>query len=360
MNFKMTSKAPGRICLFGDHQDYLKLPIIACAINRYVTINAERNDQGIFNIQMNDLNQSLKIPIDKQNIKVEKDDYLVIALKVLRRHGCIPNLGYNISISGDIPINAGLSSSSALTIAWINFLVAVFGIDGQFNSIRLAKLAYETEVIERNSSGGKMDQFTISLGNLIYLNTEDDSHVLFSKLMGNLIVGVSGIDKDTFGVLASLKTKALKAINQVKSTIANFEIKNSKIEDLEKYLTLIDPELKPYLSAAIKNYFITKAAYSELKKESSDINHLGYLMNKHHLLLRDNLKITVPRIDAMIENSLKAGAIGAKIIGSGGGGCIVAISEPGNEEKIISEIKKAGAVDAFLIKESEGALVYKK
>jgi len=300
------------------------------------------------------------LPIDKQDIKVEKDDYLVIALKVLRRHGCIPNSGYNISISGDIPINAGLSSSSALTIAWINFLVAVFGIDGQFNSIRLAKLAYETEVIERNSSGGKMDQFTISLGNLIYLNTEDDSHVLFSKSMGNLIVGVSGIDKDTFGVLASLKTKALKAINQVKSTIANFEIKNSKIEDLEKYLTLIDPELKPYLSAAIKNYFITKAAYSELKNEYSDINHLGDLMNKHHLLLRDNLKITVPRIDAMIENSLKAGAIGAKIIGSGGGGCIVAISEPGNEEKIISEIKKAGAVDAFLIKESKGALVYKK
>ena len=359
MNFKMTSKAPGRICLFGDHQDYLKLPIIACAINRYVTINAERNDQGIFNIQMNDLNQSLKIPIDKQNIKAQKDDYLVIALKVLRRHGCIPNSGYNISISGDIPINAGLSSSSALTIAWINFLVAAFGIDGQFNSIRLAKLAYETEVIERNSSGGKMDQFTISLGNLIYLNTEDDSHVLFSKSMENLIVGVSGIDKDTFGVLALLKTKALEAINQVKATIKDFEIKNSQIEDLEKYLTLVDLDLKPYLSAGIKNYFITKAAYSELQKESSNINHLGDLMNKHHLLLRDNLKITVPRIDAMIENSIKAGAIGAKIIGSGGGGCIVAISEPGNEEKIISEIKKAGAVDAFLIKESEGAIVYK-
>ena len=359
MNFKMVSKAPGRICLFGDHQDYLKLPIIACAINRCITIDAEKNDQGIFKIQMNDLNHFQQIPIDKQYSEVEKEDYLGIALKVLRRHGCIPNSGYNISISGDIPINAGLSSSSALTIAWINFLVAAFGIDGQFNSIRLAKLAYETEVIERNSSGGKMDQFTISLGNLIYLDTEDDSHVLFSKPIGSLIVGVSGVDKDTFGVLASLKAKALEAINQVKSTIADFEIKNSEIGDLEKYLALINPELKPYLSAGIKNYFITQAAYSELKKESSDINHLGDLMNKHHLLLRDNLKITVPRIDAMIDNCLNAGAIGAKIIGSGGGGCIVAISEPGNEEKIISEIKKAGAIDAFSIEESEGASIYK-
>ena len=158
----------------------------------------------------------------------------------------------------------------------------------------------------------------------------------------------------------SLEIKELK-INEKHEhkTIKDFEIKNSEIEDLEKYLTLVDADLKPYLSAGIKNYFITKAAYSELQKESSDINYLGDLMNKHHLLLRDNLKITVPRIDSMIENSLKAGAIGAKIIGSGGGGCIVAISEPGNEEKIISEIKKAGAIDAFLIKETEGAIVYK-
>ena len=32
-------KAPGRICLFGDHQDYLGLPIIACAINRFVEVS---------------------------------------------------------------------------------------------------------------------------------------------------------------------------------------------------------------------------------------------------------------------------------------------------------------------------------
>ena len=73
LNFKITSRAPGRICLFGDHQDYLKLPIIACAINRHITIDAERNDQGIFNIQMNDLNQSFKIPIDKYKPKILKN-----------------------------------------------------------------------------------------------------------------------------------------------------------------------------------------------------------------------------------------------------------------------------------------------
>ena len=44
---QLISKAPGRVCLFGDHQDYLGLPIIACAINRFVEIHGMANDSEI-------------------------------------------------------------------------------------------------------------------------------------------------------------------------------------------------------------------------------------------------------------------------------------------------------------------------
>ena len=43
-------KAPGRICLFGDHQDYLGLPIIACAINRFVEVSAISNESEMFHL----------------------------------------------------------------------------------------------------------------------------------------------------------------------------------------------------------------------------------------------------------------------------------------------------------------------
>ena len=39
----ITSQAPGRICLFGDHQDYLQLPIIACAVDRRLYVKAIPN-----------------------------------------------------------------------------------------------------------------------------------------------------------------------------------------------------------------------------------------------------------------------------------------------------------------------------
>ena len=77
-------------------------------------------------------------------------------------------------------------------------------------------------------------------------------------------------------------------------------------------------------------------------------------MNAHHKVLKESLQITVPRIDAMIDAAIAAGAYGAKIVGSGGGGSICALSPKGKEEKIIQAIKKAGGQAAYAVKVSQG------
>jgi galactokinase len=59
----------------------------------------------------------------------------------------------------------------------------------------------------------------------------------------------------------------------------------------------------------------------------------------------------------MIESALSAGALGAKIVGSGGGGCIVAIATPENEQEVINAILKAGAIDAFSAQITAGAKI---
>ena len=69
------------------------------------------------------------------------------------------------------------------------------------------------------------------------------------------------------------------------------------------------------------------------------------------------MKITVPRIDDMIDAALKAGAYGAKIVGSGGGGSIVVMAEPGNEAPIVDAILAAGAVGAYPVTVDPGARI---
>ena len=68
---------------------------------------------------------------------------------------------------------------------------------------------------------------------------------------------------------------------------------------------------------------------------------IGNLMNEHHQILRDDLKISTSKIETMINVALKAGAYGAKINGSGGGGCMFAYA-PEDPERVAESINKVG------------------
>ena len=172
MQNKIISKAPGRVCLFGDHQDYLGLPIIATTIDKEITIEAIKNNTKEFKIFKKDLDIHDSISLN-QNISSDEKDFLRIALRVLKKYDCIPNEGYDIEIKSEIPINSGLSSSSALIVAWVNFRLTTFS-DIRISPRLLADLSYEIEVKEMNGSGGKMDQYTIASGKTIFLDTKSN------------------------------------------------------------------------------------------------------------------------------------------------------------------------------------------
>ena len=234
---KITSLAPGRTCLFGDHQDYLGLPVIACAISRHIKLTAVENGLRVFNINKPDINQKRTINIDEEIVDIEKGNHLLFVLKVLKKYGCVPNKGYNIEITGNLPINAGTSSSSAFVVSWVNFLIEAFGINTEVTPELISQIAYEAEVLEQGAPGGKMDQYSIGVGNLVYLETGDDfsCEVIDAPLEG-IIIGESGIPKETVEILGELREKAWLAIHTVKSQIKDFEIKNAKKEDLKMYL----------------------------------------------------------------------------------------------------------------------------
>lgn len=355
---EIISIAPGRTCLFGDHQDYLGLPIIACAINKHITLTAKKNTSNTFEIDLPDINQTRTIGIYDDFGTLEKEDFFQSTLQVLHRYNCIPNNGYDIHITGTIPINSGTSSSSALVVAWVQFLIKAFGDAALLTSENIAQIAFESEVLEFNAPGGKMDQYSIGLGNIIYLETGDNfSYQVLKTPLTGLIMADSGVPKETNELLKRLKTNSWKAIEEVKKEYPNFTIETAKFEDLQIYLKCISNDLKPYLEAAMGNFNITKKALLSFKKEKLDLVEIGDLMNQHQHYLKNLLKITVPKIDAMIDAALKSGALGAKIVGSGGGGSIAVLSPKNKENEITKAILKAGAKDVYIAAVDEGARI---
>lgn len=355
---EITSLAPGRTCLFGDHQDYLGLPVIACAIDRNIRLTAEQNKSDTFIINMIDINEVRVIDINATFEKLEPRDYFASSLRVLRRHGCVPSCGYTITITGDIPINSGTSSSSALLMAWIRFLIEAFGVDEEPTPEFISKMGYASEVLEHGEPGGMMDHFSIGIGNIVYINTKAPfSYRTIGTELKGLITGVSGVPKETIGLIGELKGNALMSIDIVKQNYPDFDLQASEIEDVDRYKNCLPDRLIPFFEAALKNYHYTKEALKEFEKPVLDLAKIGFWMNQHHEVLRDLLKITVPRIDDMINAALRAGAYGAKIVGSGGGGSIVVIADPKDETQVIEAILQAGAQEAYGVSVDPGARI---
>ena len=354
-NRTINIQAPGRVCLFGDHQDYLGLPVIACAIDRYFLLRATANEEKTLRIVMPDINKERTILLDDIKTLNVEGDHLMAGLKVMANQGCNFNKGYDIEFRSEVPINAGVSSSSAMMVAWIYFIWKAFGNGQEIHAEIIGQWAYEAEVVEQNSPGGKMDQYTIALGSLIHIDTGTAfAYQLLGRSLDGMILGESGLPKETLGVLRDLRGKAVKAIEAAKKVEESFDLVTAKMQDVKKIGKAVPVHLQTYFDAAIGNHLITQSALEILQSEVIDYPRLGKLMSDHHIILRDQLKITTPLIDAMILAALDAGAYGAKIVGSGGGGSIVALAPMDSLYAVVNAILSVGAKDAYPINVSTG------
>ncbi len=101
------SSAPGRICLFGEHQDYLGLDIIAGAINLRFRIQCIPGTDRLYYLKMPDINQEIKF-IPSEEVKYDnKRDYLKATVNILKReYGFDFKKGYDFIFKSEIPINA--------------------------------------------------------------------------------------------------------------------------------------------------------------------------------------------------------------------------------------------------------------
>ena len=343
----MSIKVPARICFFGDHQDYLGLPVIAGSINRFITLNAVPLNEKKFHLQLLDINRSRTISLDVLPDKVNNGDYLMAALVLLRQKGLSFDQGFHITISGNIPVNAGLSSSSALTVAWIRFLQAIQEKNSDVDDATIGHWAYQTEVDFFKSPGGLMDQYTIAQQGLLFIHSNSGKTERLSGGFESLVVAESGLAKHTLDVLKNARNYQEQAISEVCLKVPGFNIQRSMLSDYENYKNFVSKPLQKHWYAAIHNYDITKKAKILLNSDMPSPTALGGLMNDHQSILRDCIQNTPLPMTKMMNGALQAGALGAKTIGSGGGGCMVAITNANHKEHVINAFLKNGAKAAY-------------
>jgi galactokinase len=352
-NSDIRISTPGRICLFGEHQDYLGLPVIASGISLRIFIEGSFRKDCMINISLPDVNGNETFYLNgKLNYKAERD-YFKSAVNVLLQKGFTFSRGLDCKVYGQIPINAGASSSSALIVTWINLLTRLSDQSITLSPEEIAELAYKAEVEEFNEPGGKMDHYSTAIGNIIEL--ESYPAIKISKIrkkLGAFVLGNSGEPKDTKHVLSKIKNKMISITENLRLAYKDFSLHHVNLNDVEKYKKYLQAHQFELLIGTIINRDITREALGVLNRDNFNQGFFGELMYKHHSILRDVLKISTEKIDGMIEAAMQAGALGAKINGSGGGGCMFAYA-PENPEEVFEAVKKISG-EAYLVYSCEG------
>lgn len=359
---KINVSTPSRICLFGEHQDYLGLEVIACAINLRFSAQIKPREDQIIHILIRDskidtlgmentenLYQTYDIDLNKPIVYENKRDYLKSAVNILLKQG-ISLRGFTIKMDSEIPIGKGMCSSSTMIVVLIKALLEGMGHPDRSNPEKIAFLAFQAEVTEFNEPGGMMDHYASALGGFVNLNFEGGKTVperLDSVLPGCFILFDSKEQKNTTAVLASAKTPTMEAVKQAGKGIRELIADG---EDLSKY-DLPDKNKKALL-ANISNYKILTEAKEMLKSGKIDDVRLGQLLNAHHANLRDGLGVSSNAIEVILHTALAAGALGGKVNGSGGGGCCYVYAREADAPRILKAVADKGFPGVILKKDT--------
>jgi len=293
---KSIASAPGKVILFGEHFVVYGVKAILCSINKRVTVTAEKTSER--KISINSKIGKLELEPDKpiSEINSPLKPFYYLANKSIENK----DSGIRIQIDSEIPLGAGLGSSSACCVAGA---AAIFKLFGNISREEVLKLAIEAErTIFENTSGA--DCTVCTYGGIM----EYDKNKGFKKIEYEpnfqLVIINSNIEHSTQSMVSKVK---------------EFENKNkeefSRLSNLES--KLVEDVLK-------------------LVKENK-IQKIGQKMNQNQEYL-EKIGISNKELTKMIKIGQES-SFGTKITGSGGGGCIFALTNESNLQNILKKFK---------------------
>lgn len=346
--------APGRICLFGEHQDYLGLPVVAAAIDLRIRVQAAPREDGLLVVEMPDTGETTRIDPAAEQVYAHHRDYLRSSINVLRRAGARWSRGYTAVMRSTIPINAGVSSSSAMTVMWLRFLLQIADNPPSFEPEDLARWGYQAEVTEFGDPGGMMDHYCAALGGLLWIDTRPPFFAeRIVEALDGFVLGHSLEPKATLETLAQTRREVTDGLARMKEVMPSFDLARTPLAEVEGLFKYLQPASAKRLRANLVNRNITQEARRALTDR--DEVKIGHLLTLHHAQLRDGLDLSTPKIERMLEASLATGALGGKINGSGGGGTMFAYA-PGCQRAVAEAIEREGGI-TYVVHIDKGAQV---
>jgi len=264
-------RAPGRVNLIGEHVDYLGGVVLPAAVDKHTSVSGR--------------------PAENWSIDSDVDGGLAYVRAIGEELGAEPQA---VRVSSEVPPAAGISSSAALLVA-----VAV-GLRPDMDGKKAALACQRAEQRATGVQVGVMDQFTAALGRRGHALLLDCTTLEYQE--------VPFPDELAIAVIDSGEHRSLAATPY-----------NQRRREAEAG----DPKRRRHVDSEIAR---VHSFVDALRRR--DFDELGRLLKQSHESLRDDFEVSTPTVDAFVERAWSiAGCYGARIMGAGFGGSILALVE---------------------------------
>ncbi len=303
------SRTPFRISFFGGGTDYPAWykdnhgAVLATTINKYCYISC-RYLPPFFEHKSRIIYSKMEQVKKTSEIQHPSVRACLILMRVKE--------GVEIHHDGDLPARTGLGSSSTFTVGLLN---ALNGLKGDMISkMELALKAIHVEQDMLKENVGSQDQICAAFGGFNLVEFNGDHKFRIHPVT---------INQERLNYLQDHLLLFFTGISRYSSEIAKEQIKRM-----------------PHNKSELKEMFNMVREAVDIVNSSTDIIKFGKLLHKNWQIKRRLSKlVTTPEIDDIYSSAIRAGAVGGKLLGAGGGGFILFFAEPEAHSKIKGRLK---------------------
>jgi mevalonate kinase len=301
------ASAPGKIILFGEHAVVYGRPALAVPVTQ-VHADVEVSDSARVGIWI----EAPDIGLYAELNSLPSDHPLAAVIhNLFFALGVDPFPSIKIHISSTIPVASGLGSGAAVSVALIRALSSF--LDQSLTDEEVSNLSFEIEKMHHGTPSG-IDNTVITYAKPVYFVTGQPIETLKVGKSFTLMIGDTGIRAPT-----------RESVGDVRKLWETDKARWEKVFDQAGEI----------------------AKNAKKRIENGEWESLGELMNQNHALLQE-MTVSSPELDRLVQAAREAGALGAKLSGGGRGGNMIALVKPDSAEAVSRSLKEAGAKDVII------------
>jgi len=313
------SRAPLRLSFCGGGTDVSPYPeerggvVLSSTIDKYAYASVQPRRDARFGIHSLDYDVVARYPHARS---IALDGNLDLIKAVVRAFK--PKKGADLFVHSDAPPGSGLGSSSTMVVAVVAALRAWLG--RALTGYEVAELAYRIERVDLAIAGGRQDQYAATFGGFNFIEFHADTTVV-----NPLRIEPDVVRELEYRMLLAYLKQTRSSAKIIERQRASYEAKEKSVVDALDALKALTHEMKRLLLQGRIDAF-------------GEALHEAWLSKK-----RLDKGISTDPVDALYDGARKAGAIGGKMPGAGGGGYFVFLCRANTRHKVAQALESGGA-----------------